>query len=119
MAGKLIMRVVRDDQLERVSIYLRPGGTYQYVEEWLSEWDNSPASWIERQPSGIFSSAKDAMAEAKLAVGWMRCPSGKGRDWHEGEGAPPKNWREVGVAERALLMHLLQREFDGRTAIFE
>ncbi len=91
MAGKLIMRVEQDDQLEPVSIYLRPGGTYQYVEEQFSEWDNSQASWVKRQPSGIFR------------VPWTR---GKRPSWQQNgcdvqmergtgtrEGAPPKNWR--------------------------
>ncbi|WP_244598614.1 hypothetical protein [Rhizobium tubonense] len=119
MAGKLTMRVVRDDQARRLSVYLRPDATYEYVEERLSEWDDAPASWAGQQASGIFPSAKDAMAEAKQVIGWMRHPSSEQCNRYADVGAPSRNWRGIGVAEHALLMHLLRREFKGRAEILE
>ena len=58
------------------------------------------------------------MAEAKQAIEWMRHPSeanGRSPDID----APLANWRPIGVAEHALIMHLLRREFQGRAEILE
>lgn len=118
MFGDLTMRVVRDDYARRVSVYLRSDGKYEYVEEALSEWDDTPPRWVGHQASGIFPSAKDAMAEAKQSIEWIRHPS-------EANGQSPDidaslaNWRPIGLAEHALIMHLLRREFQGRAEILE
>lgn len=118
MFDELIMRVVRDDNTQRVSVYLRSDGKYEYAEEVISEWDDSPPSWVGQPPSGIFASAKDAMAEARETIEWMRYPSkASGRPTDVGK--PLRHWRPIGVAEHALLMHLLGQEFQGRTEILE
>lgn len=118
MSGKLKMRAVRDDNARRVSVYLRPDGKYEYIEEIISEWDDCPPFWIGEHASGIFESAKAAMAEAGQAIEWIRYPS-KACDHLTDADAPLRNWRSIGVAERALIMHLVAREFEGRAAILK
>lgn len=118
MSGKLTMRVVRDDNARRVSVYLRPDGKYEYIEEVISEWDDCPPSWLGDRPSGIFLSAKAAMADARQAIEWMRHPSDQGNSYTDVD-APVRDWRPIGVSERALIMHLVREEFEGRAAILE
>jgi len=118
MSGKLTMRAVRDDNARRVSVYLRSDGKYEYADEMISEWDDSPPSWVGQRPSGIFASAKAAMAQARQAIEWMRYPS-KACDGPTDVDTPLRNWRPIGVAEHALIMHLLREEFRGRAEILE
>lgn len=118
MPGELTMRVVRDDYARRVSVYSRSDGKYEYVEEVLSEWDDSPPSWIGERTSGIFASAKDAMAEARQLIEWMRLPPATNSRPTEVD-LPLRRWRPIGVAEGALIMHLLSQEFPGRAEILE
>lgn len=118
MSGELTMRVVRGDNARRVSVYLRPDGKYEYAEEVISEWDDSLPSWIGQYSSGIFRSAKAAMTEARQAIEWMRYPS-HASDQSTDVDTPLRNWREIGLAEHALIMHLLRKEFQGRAEILE
>lgn len=118
MFDELTMRVVRDDNARRVSVYLRSDGKYEYAEEVISEWDDCPPSWVGQPRSGIFASAKDAMAEARQTIEWIRYPS-RADDRPADVGKPPRSWRPIGVAEHALLMHLLRGEFPGRPEILE
>lgn len=118
MCGELTMRVVRDDNARRVSVYLRSDGKYEYAEEVISEWDDSPPSWVGQYSSGIFQNAKAAMTEARQAIEWMRHPS-NASDRPTDVDTPLRNWREIGVAEHALIMHLLRNGFQGRTEILE
>lgn len=118
MPGELIMRVVREDYARRVSVYSRSDGKYEYVEEVLSEWDDSPPSWVSERTSGIFASAKNAMEEAKQMIEWMRLTSATNNRPTDVE-LPLRKWRPAGVAERALIMHLLRQEFPGRAEILE
>jgi hypothetical protein len=118
MSGELAMRVVRDDNARRVSVYLRSDGKYEYAEEVISEWDDSPPSWVGQYSSGIFQNAKAAMTEARQAIEWMQYPSNASGRSTDVE-TPRRNWREIGVAEHALIMHLLRTEFQGRAEILE
>lgn len=118
MSGELTGRVVRDDNARRVSVYLRSDGKYEYAEEVVSEWDDSPPCWVGQRPSGIFLSAKEAMAEARLTIEWMRDTS-KTSGHRADVDAPLRNWRPIGFAEHALIAHLLRHEVKGRAAILE
>ncbi|WP_018899768.1 hypothetical protein [Rhizobium sp. 2MFCol3.1] len=118
MPGELTMRVVREDYARRVSVYSRSDGKYEYVEEVLSEWDDSPPSWVAERTSGILASAKNAMAEARQMIEWMRLPSATNSRPTDVD-LPLRRWRPVGVAERALIIHLLGQEFPGRAEILE
>lgn len=82
----------------------------------LSEWDDSPPSWVSERMSGIFASAKDAMAEARQMIQWMRLPSATNSRPRDVD-LPLQRWRPVGVAERDLIIHLLGQEFPGRAEI--
>lgn len=117
MPGELTMRVVRDDYVRRVSVYLRSDRKYEYDEEVISEWDDSPPCWVGQRRSGIFPSAKDAMLEARQVIDWLRYPSRTNRP--SDVDIPLRNWRPIGVAENALLTHLLGQEFQGRSEILE
>lgn len=118
MPGELTMRVVRYDYARRVSVYLRSDRKYEYSEETISEWDDAPPCWVGQRPSGIFLSAEDAMMEARQTIDWLQYPSTK--DYHLTDvDAPLRNWRPIGVAEHALIMHLLGQEFQGRPEILE
>ena len=68
--------------------------------------------------SGIFSSAKVAMAEARQVIKWMRIPSATNSRPTDVD-VPLRSWRPIGVAERAFIMHLLRQEFPGRAEILE
>lgn len=118
MSGELSMRVVREDNVRRVSVYRRSDGTYEYVEEMISEWEEIPPSWVRQRQSVIFQSAKAAMAQAKQAINWMRHPLNPD-DCATNVDKQLRKWRAIGVAEHALLMHLLREEFQGRTDIIE
>lgn len=118
MHGRLTARVVRDDNARRVSVYVRPDGKYEFVEEVISEWDDTPPSWLGERSSGIFESAKAAMAEARQAIEWMRHPSNVCQRRVDVV-VRHRNWRPIGALEHALIIHLLRQDFPGRADIIE
>lgn len=119
MERTLVMRVVADDHLRRVSIYLQPDRTYRYVEEHQSAPEDSAAVWGEAQKSDGFGGARQAMREAKSAIGWLRHAAVAGLPPTQMAWKHPRTWRAPADCERALLLHLLRGDFPGRAEILE
>ncbi len=117
MNRKLVKRIMRADQLRRISVYRRTDGLFVYVEEQLSMWDDCPPAWVGEPPSGMFYSAAEADIEARQAVGWLRLIEEQGQDPFKERIVD--SWRPIGIVEHDLLMHLLRGDFPGRREILD
>ncbi len=117
MTRKLVKRIMRTDQLKRISVYRRADGLFFYVEEQVSMWDNCPPAWVEELLSGIFYSAAEAVIEARQAVDWLRFSQEQRRNPFKE--SIVDNWRPIGNVEHDLLMHLLRGDFPGRRQILD
>lgn len=117
MTRTLVKRIMRADQVKRISVYKRADGLFVYVEEQLSIWDDCPPAWIEELPSGFFYSTAEAVIEARQAVGWLRLSQEQGE--YPFKERIVDNWRPIGTVEHNLLMHLVRGDFPGRRQILD
>ncbi len=69
----VVKRIVRGDGRFRISVCQRHDGLFFYRQDRFTEWDDAPHAWMDGYPpSGIFSTADEAEAEARATISWLR-----------------------------------------------
>lgn len=113
---QLVRRLVKNDQMSRLSVYQRHDGLFQYLEEEISEWDDAPPAWIEVGRSGIFMNSQEAVVEARAAIQWLRS-SVTGEMAQLKRDNLQRDWRTLGTHEMRIMERLIRIDFQAGTQL--
>ncbi|WP_139174056.1 hypothetical protein [Methylobacterium sp. UNC378MF] len=73
MSTTTIHQIACDNGRTCLTIHQRQDGLFFYTEDSFEGWDDTPAMWREGYPpSGLFTTAEEAKAEAEAVLPWLR-----------------------------------------------